>query len=130
VDLDAPGFGARREAILDAWGRSLPGASLVIEDAGGIRGFAMARRGSRATHVGPIVAETVEAAISLLDGVRDSMGGELLILDAMSRDPAWIRHLDAEGFRGERILTRMCLGSVPTPPRASILWASAGPEVG
>ena len=130
ADLDAPGFGARREAILDAWSRSLPGASLVIEEAGSVRGFVIARRGSRAIHIGPIVGETVEAAISLLEGVRGRMGGEVLILDAMSRDPEWLRYLDAEGFRGERILTRMYLGSVPAPPRASIIWASAGPEVG
>ena len=131
ADLDAPGFGARREAVLEAWSRSLPGSSLVLDDeGGGIRGFVMARRGTRAAHVGPIVAETVEAAISLLEAVLDRTGSEPVVLDAMSRDPEWIGYLDAEGFRGERALTRMGLGSVPTAPRASIIWASAGPEVG
>jgi len=130
ADLDAPGFGARREAVLDAWSRSVPGASLVIEVAGGIRGFVIARRGSRATHVGPLVADGAEAAMALLGAVLDRMGSEDLILDTMSRDPAWMQFLDAEGLRGERILTRMRLGLPSTPPRPSLLWASAGPEVG
>ena len=130
ADLDTPGFGARREAILDAWCRSLPGSSLVIEETGGIRGFVIARRGSRAIHIGPLVADGADAAMALLGAVLDRMVSEDLILGTMIRDPAWMQFLDAEGFRGERILTRMRLGLPSTAPRPSLLWASAGPEVG
>jgi hypothetical protein len=72
----------------------------------------------------------MRAARCLLEGVLDRMGDRDLILDAMSTDPEWLRFLDREGFRAERILTRMRLGPASIPPRPSFLWASAGPEVG
>jgi ribosomal protein S18 acetylase RimI-like enzyme len=129
AEIDADAFGAHRDRLLAAWHEALPPRALAAERGGRLRGFVLARPGSRADHIGPLVAEGPEVARALLAGVLARSGGGA-ILDVPASDASWIRFAESSGFRRERRLTRMRRGPLRLARVPGLLWATAGPEVG
>jgi hypothetical protein len=129
AEMDADAFGASRQALLAAWREALPSRALAAEGDGRLRGFILARPGTRADHIGPLVAEGPDVARALLSGVLASTDGGAII-DVPAGDAAWLRFVEGSGFRLERRLTRMRHGSLRLARLPGLLRATAGPEVG
>jgi len=134
ADLDAvaaietAAFGAPRPAVLADLLRRRPAQALVATRAGRLSGFALARDGRLALHLGPVVAETPALALAL---VARALAGvdESVIIDVPELQVVLTGWLAAAGFVPQRRFTRMSLGGSGFGQPAH-LFALAGPELG
>lgn len=127
--LDARAFGASRERLLRALAARLPAAALVFEQAGEIRGFLLGREGREAHQLGPLVADTADTAIALVDRALRQVPAPLY-LDAADHAAALVAWLAARDFAVQRPFTRMVYGGKPAPGDAAMVMLVAGPELG
>ncbi len=121
--LDQWAFGADRSFLLQGF-LARP-HSLVFRSP---HGFAMARQGSKAFHLGPIVAKPEEAPALLMEGIHAASGR--VLVDVLDAGSVLIPILTEHGFRRQRCFTRMALGLAALPGDPSQLMAAAGPEFG
>ena len=120
---DTAAFGANRQFLLqDFAGR--PGSGAVAAPGG----FAVLRRGSRATQIGPLVAGPADAP-ALLDAAIGAAAGPVMI-DVLEAGAALLPTLTARGYTEQRPFTRMALGSSVLPGDPARLLVAAGPEFG
>ncbi len=129
LGLDARAFGASRERLLRALAARLPAATLVFEQAGEIRGFLLGREGREAHQLGPLVADTADTAIALVDWALGQVPVPLY-LDAADHAAALVAWLAARDFAVQRPFTRMVYGGGPAPGDAAKVMLVAGPELG
>lgn len=94
---------------------------------GRVNGFALARAGARASYIGPVDAVNGAVAEDLVSALLDRLCGPVYI-DVFAGASGIAAALAAKGFHKQRGLTRMFVGE--HPPRAPLLFASAGPETG
>lgn len=127
--LDAPSFGADRAPVLRALAARLPQAALLAERAGRVEGFLLGRDGRTARQLGPLVAESAEAAMALLAHALASVAPPLY-LDLADREAALRERLEAAGFAPERPFTRMVRGANAAPGEPARMILVAGPELG
>lgn len=135
--LDAPAFGASRVPLLQALADRLPALCWVLDD-GAVRGFLMGREGRTAVQLGPLVADSPEDALALLEAalaaprLASDRGAQLppLIVDLPEGQPQLQAWLEATGFAIERPFTRMVRGAGGVPGDRARMPLVAGPELG
>lgn len=121
VARDARAMGAPRGVLLNALAAD---GHRVLHP----RGSLLLRPGRRAWHLGPLLAETHEAAHRLLAAGLDLLGTAPAVADA--RDGCALEPvLAAQGFAAQRPFRRMHLGAAPDA-EPELLWLTAGPEFG
>ena len=121
--LDQFAFGADRRFLLDDF-LSRPDCLAFRSP----QGFALLRRGSVASQLGPIVAEPAEAPALAATAIRAASGR--VFVDVLDAGSALIPSLTSQGFRPQRRFTRMALGVSALPGNPAHLLAAAGPEFG
>jgi GNAT superfamily N-acetyltransferase len=99
------------------------------EQDGRLSGYALARRGTNADYIGPLVTTDVEQAAPLLDQVLAQLSGRPVYVDLNSDFEMGAKVLADRGMVKQRDLIRMCYGQRSNPTSRSI-FAIAGPEVG
>jgi GNAT superfamily N-acetyltransferase len=128
IELDAEVFGVPRTEIVRYLLDAAPQRAVVAKSAGRLVGFALARPGRRALHLGPITANRAEIAQALVSRALSGAQGAIVIdvPDAQDRFQAW---LTSAGFLPVRPFTRMLRGiaELGDPER---IFAVAGPELG
>jgi len=92
-------------------------------------GFLVARAGSRATQLGPLVARDVAGAIALLSAALRALVGPIF-LDVPKRWAELATWLEGAGFVRQRPYVRMSLGSAATLECGERSFVLAGPEFG
>lgn len=122
--MDAGAFGARRPALLNAF-LSRPDTVVI---SGETRGFALLRRGSRAWQAGPVVSDSEDAALRLLE--RLPIGARPLFIDVPQKWRKIGAWLTAQGFAVQRSFARMGFGRREPFGTPDTLFATAGPEFG
>jgi GNAT superfamily N-acetyltransferase len=120
---DQSAFGADRRFLLEDF-LSRPG-SLAFRSP---HGFALLRRGSVASHLGPIVAEPKEAPALAITAIHAAAGR--VFVDVLDAGIGLVPTLTAHDFRRQRSFTRMALGLSALPGDPTHLLAAAGPEFG
>jgi len=96
---------------------------------GTLSGYALARRGTNADYVGPVVAKSSQDIERLLDEVLSELPGRRVYLDFNTECSASMTLLSERGFVKERDLIRMVkdgTGKKTSP----LVVAIAGPEIG
>jgi GNAT superfamily N-acetyltransferase len=101
-----------------------PGSRLVSRD----NAACIVRDGRRNRHIGPLFADSPEAALAMVDEIISSETGPWLI-DAVSTQQEFLQGLAVSGWTVERPFQRMRFGSAATPPK-ELPFAVAGPEFG
>ena len=120
-DLSAMGFD--RSTLLAAFaGR--PGSRL-LSSAGAV---ALVRAGRTADHIGPLLADSADRALAMVNAIVRSATGPLLI-DAVSTQDEFLQGLTGAGWKVERPFQRMRFGRATAKP-AELPFAVAGPEFG
>jgi len=94
-----------------------------------LSGYALARRGTNADYVGPIVARDRQHVESLLVQVLSELPGRRVYIDCNTECDAGTSVLADRGFVKERDLIRMSAGARAAKTRPSVI-AIAGPETG
>ncbi|MGH8675641.1 MAG: GNAT family N-acetyltransferase [Burkholderiales bacterium] len=127
--LDAPAFGAGREALLRALARRLPAAALIAVREGKFAGFLLGRDGREASQLGPLVARDAPTAQTLLAAALARVAPPIY-LDLVDRESRLRTWLESRGFELQRPFTRMVHGADRAPGDASLVFCPAGPELG
>jgi predicted N-acetyltransferase YhbS len=129
--LDRRAFGADRSALLDSLIAEACVAPLVcVAPGGGLKGYVLARRGTAAAYVGPLVATDSAAATALLDAVLGRLAGRRVYVDLNTRFESGAHALTARGLARQRELIRMSYGGRSRAVTSAAVFAIAGPEVG
>ena len=130
LELDRRAFSADRTKLINELIDEASVSPVIRRNSEGVlSGYALARRGTKADYVGPVVTMEPEQAGNLLDLVLDELNGRRVYIDFNKECNISTSVLSDRGFVKERDLVRMrCgLGSKSTSP---LVVAIAGPEVG
>jgi GNAT superfamily N-acetyltransferase len=96
---------------------------------GTLTGYALARRGTNADYVGPVVAKSSQDIQPLLDEVLSKLPERRVYIDLNTECSASTTLLADRGFVKERDLVRMVKGG-PGSKTSPLVVAIAGPEIG
>jgi GNAT superfamily N-acetyltransferase len=128
ISLDAEVFGVARPEVVRYLQNAEPRRALVAKSTGRLVGFALARPGRPALHLGPVTAQRAEVAQALVSRALAGAKGPIVIdvPDHQDRFQAW---LTSAGFVPVRPFTRMLRGTAALGDAARS-FAVAGPELG
>ncbi len=128
--LDRAAFSADRSKMIEKLVRDACVPPVLLRAADGtLSGYALARRGTNAEYVGPLVAKGSQHVESLLDQVLSQLPGRRVYIDFSRECGASTSVLSDRGFVKERDLIRMSAG-VRTEKTSPFVIAIAGPETG
>ena len=96
---------------------------------GALNGYALARKGTKADYVGPVVTKNPQHVESLLDQVLSELQGRRIYIDLNTECGVTTSVLSERGFVKERDLIRMSAGARPEKTSPFVI-AIAGPETG
>ena len=128
--LDRIAFGADRSKLIEKLIEDACVQPVLLRAAdGSLSGYALARRGTNADYVGPVVAKSPQHVELLLDQMLSELSGRRVYIDFNTECGASTRVLSDRGFVKERDLLRMSAGAraARTSP---LVVAIAGPETG
>ncbi len=130
LQLDRLSFHADRSKLVESLidGAIVP-TVLLRNPNGELSGYALARRGTKATYIGPVVATEPDQVESLLEQTLSQMNGARVYIDFNPECGAPTTVLSERGFVEERELIRMSVGSV-AKKTSPFMVAIAGPEIG
>ena len=95
-----------------------------------VQGYLFGRHGHNRKHLGPLVADSADAASALLDSVLADHPNGRFYLDVPDDQQEWRDVISRIGFAIERPFLRMHRGRLETPGDPSSIYAIAGPEFG
>lgn len=127
--LDAAATGNDRTRLLSLVCRDWPEAALATFAEDELRGFVVARRGSRAPQLGPCVVADPGDGADLLSSALARFADRPVYVDAPTANRAACRLLEQSGLALERPFLRMTFGR-DVPEREKAIWANYGPELG
>ncbi|MEO6289062.1 MAG: GNAT family N-acetyltransferase [Ginsengibacter sp.] len=130
VKFDHEIFGADRRLLLKWMWEGAPQFAFVVEEQNKIQGYCLGRQGHNFIHIGPVVAQNVDIAKSLVSSALFKCGGKPVIIDAMHFTKEWVNWLENIGFSEQRPFIRMYRGANRFPGMPEKQFAILGPEFG
>lgn len=128
--LDRIAFNANRSKLIEALIEGAAVPPVVVRDAdGAVSGYALARHGTRANYVGPVVAKDPQQVELLIDQVLSQFRDSRVYIDFNRECSAGTSLLLDRGFVKERDLIRMSSGR-PSARTSPFVVGIAGPEIG
>ena len=128
--LDAAAFGCSRRRVLEPLLKQSRCALICETEAGKVAGYGLLRDGSLASYLGPVVAASHAAGVSLVKVLLSRAGERSVYWDIPDENLAAIALARKFGLAAQRALTRMYLGENATPGDPLRQIDIAGPEVG
>ena len=130
-ELDRLAFGADRITMLDSLSQQSCAHPLVMRHPeGSASGYAMARFGSRAMYIGPIVSVDPARIPALVNHMFEQLAGRAIFVDFYRGCAADSKLLSDGGFAKQRDLTRMYWGKPSCAGLSPSVFSIAGPEIG
>ena len=131
LELDRRAFVADRSRLIEMLTHDVHVPPLVARSRDGtFMGYALARQGTAAAYVGPLVATAADTASSLLDGMCDQLRGQQVYVDLNTDFDTGRKVLSSRGFVKQRDLVRMFYGKTSNAGTTPLIFAIAGPEFG
>jgi len=127
IVLDRKVFGADRRRLLESL--QAGGVATLTSE----KGFGLARKGSRASYLGPISAEDENSGIEILRELIETVPPgpeELVFIDLPDANEAATELVRRHSFEPVRTLTRMFLGDNATPGDPRRMFGIAEPGLG
>jgi predicted N-acetyltransferase YhbS len=131
-DLDRDAFGADRSKLIEMLIEDclVPPVVATTTTDRRLTGYALARRGSVAAYIGPVMTTVADAATVLLDGLLSQMSGQRVYVDLNTNFGGGREILATRGLVKQRDLIRMSYGKENGAGSSPSIFAIAGPEVG
>ncbi len=128
-DLDQDITSTPRQRLIQALYDERPAATAAEFTPAGLAGYAMWRPGRRAAQIGPALALSPQAGVTLLDQIRQQCPAGPVFADVPTDNAAAIAWFKSWAFTVQRDFTRMYRGRriEDFPER---IWAGSGPEKG
>lgn len=129
--IDLMAFGADRATMLELVSQQSCAQPLTASSRDGSScGYAMARPGSRAMYLGPIVSIDPRETSALFERIVGRFGDRAIYVDLYKGSAVAPRSLSARGFAKQRDLTRMYWGKPSRAGLSPFIVSIAGPEIG
>ena len=131
--LDDQAFGVSRNHLLLEFRLQNPPFIKTTQNAENTNAFGFIRRGDIALQMGPIVASSDEAFQQLIENIAHEKlqdRSSRFFWDIPDQNKTATNWAKQNGFRIQRTLTRMYLGSNNTPGNPLMQYAIASPELG
>jgi ribosomal protein S18 acetylase RimI-like enzyme len=128
--LDLKVFGADRMMLLSQMLDGAPELAFQVTEDDHLKGYCFGRPGYRYTHIGPVVATSVEVAKDVVSAALKHVGNKPVILDVPHHDESWLDWLKSLGFSVLRPFIRMYRGNNQWPGIPQNQFAILGPEFG
>ncbi len=128
--LDSPVFGADRTDLLLSCLKDHPECAGAVWQGDELAGFVLARIGTDAHHIGPLVARDSGVAGSLLYWAIKQRRRDRIFIDILTDNPLMSECLTLLGMKEQRPFLRMYLGENHYPGQPELVYAMAGPELG
>jgi predicted N-acetyltransferase YhbS len=129
--LDRIAFGAERSKLIEMLIEDSYVAPLIaLGPDGRLTGYVLARHGSAAVYVGPLLAKGTAAAATLLDGLLGQVSGQRVYIDMNTDFEGGRKILGERGLVKQRDLIRMSYGKQSKAGSSPSIFAIAGPEIG
>ncbi|SEH20829.1 GNAT family N-acetyltransferase [Rhizobium sp. NFR12] len=119
IRYDGSVFPQVREAFLAEWLKSPRTAKVLIEDEE-IRGYGVCRKCRDGFKIGPLFAEGLSEAVSLLRGLAVETGGETIHIDVPAPQQAFADYLAEAGFQKGFTTARMYRGLPPSAQTSDV----------
>jgi len=130
LTLDERAFNADRSTLIELLiTDSLVSSVLTRSKDGKLTGYALARRGTNANYIGPVVTTQPDQVERLLDQMLEQLGAGRVYIDFNTECGVNHSLLTDRGFVKERDLIRMSAGQ-RSPKTSSLIVGVAGPEIG
>lgn len=130
IELDHTVFGARRDQLFRALVNSFPHKAFALKERDQIKAFALGREGRQFDQIGPLTANNLKEAQSLISAVLAKQSGRAIIVDVLADKTALISWFHSLGFHYQRSLYRMFLAQNTSPGEKSRQYLICGPEFG
>ncbi len=127
--MDQTVFGTDRSGLLKYLLEQGANVNGCISKNGQVNGYLLTRPGTNFTQLGPIIAESSDAPIQLIESALAKLKGPIVI-DVLADKTSLIEWLEQIGFKTQRSFTRMFLKGNPYPGQLDRHFAVAGPEFG
>lgn len=132
--FDMAVFGADRMALLSWMLDGAPELAFKVVDGDHVKGYCLGRAGYQYTHIGPVVADSIDVAKGLVSAALKHCGNNPVILDVPhhheSPHESWQGWLGSVGFSALRPFIRMYRGNNLFPGIPEKQYAIPGPEYG
>lgn len=128
--LDRRAFGADRSRLIKSLIDDTRISPVLVKDESeSLTGYALARAGTKAVYIGPVIVADTAHVENVLDRILGQLSGSSVYIDSSNECGVSSSVLADRGFVKERDLIRMSFGarSVKTSPH---VIAIAGPEIG
>jgi ribosomal protein S18 acetylase RimI-like enzyme len=123
-------FGADRASLLSWMRDGRPDLAFKVVNKDRIEGFCLGRSGYNNTHIGPVVANSLNVAQELVTTALQRIGSKGIILDVTHHNDKWRAWLQSLGFSELRPFIRMYRGTNHNPGVPENQFAILGPEFG
>ncbi len=131
LELDRKAFGADRTRLIRMLMSESSLKPCFYNDGGRwITGFALARQGTTATYIGPVVAKDAKVAGTLLDQMMGGLLQGRVYVDLNADFERGREILSERAFKKQRDLIRMAYGKSSNAGTSRTVFAIAGPELG
>jgi len=128
--LDRIGFNADRSKLIEALIEGTSVSPVLVRNGdGALSGYALARSGTRADYVGPIVTKDAQQVEPLITRMLNRLSDRRVYIDFNTECGGGSGFLSDRGFVKERDLIRMRAGR-PFPITSPLIVGIAGPEIG
>tara|TARA_Y100001980_G_C14556854_1_gene351429 strand:+ start:42905 stop:43762 length:858 start_codon:yes stop_codon:yes gene_type:complete len=127
--LDQKVFGTDRSGLLKYLLEQGANVNGCISKNGKVDGYLLTRPGTNFTQMGPVIAESSDGAIRLVENAMTKIHGSMVI-DVLADKKGLVGWLEEAGFSTQRSFTRMYLKGNPYPGQTTSHFAIAGPEFG
>ncbi len=129
--FDRQAFGVDRARLLDSLvAEACVNPLIAVAADGQLKGYALARYGTSALYVGPLLCVDEQSAAILLDGILDQLTGQRVYIDLYTGFEGGARLLAERGLVKQRDLFRMSYGKPNSAGTSELVFAIAGPEIG
>ncbi|MBH55285.1 MAG: hypothetical protein CMI18_13205 [Opitutaceae bacterium] len=130
VEIDRKILGVKRKELMHFLFQVRgAGGYLAVRD-NSVMGILGTRQGSLYKQIGPVYAESKEAAMALVSTALSNVSGSPVTLDIHSANTEFRDWLYEMGFEPQRPFHRMFLEKNPDPGRVDLLYAISSPELG
>jgi ribosomal protein S18 acetylase RimI-like enzyme len=130
IEHDSTGFGVERKKLIEWLIKEYPYKAWVAKKDDVIAGYTLGREGTHYHHIGPMMANDIHVAESLLINALKELQGKPVVMDVVSDKTELINWLLTLGFEKQREFTRMYRNENIFGSDTSNLYLIAGPELG
>jgi hypothetical protein len=130
TDLDHAIFGAERLSLITSLVKENPEKAYLLKQNDRITGFALGRHGTIYHQIGPVFADNITDARSLISKALSGLQNKPVVIDVLSDKEDLISWLNSIGFTSQRQFVRMYLQTNPLPGKPANQFLICGPEFG